>query len=237
MHGVGDARQALDDSRVVAGDRVTGQQAARVHGGGLDADQPGAALGPRRVVGDEVVGGQAVLDERRLVGRRDDAIAELDRPDLQGAQQQRVGHSGRGYVRLRARRRAGARARRSSRANCASAAVTTWGSSALPDCCLKALDERLAGEDLRQLHVRRGARDDAALDQDLLAAQPGRVARAIEALFMGADDLRDVADTGNAAHHALACGRVLLVGELVARAGRAHEREDAVGHHDCADIV
>ena len=119
VHGVRDARQALDDARVVAGDRVTRQQAARVHGSGLDADQPSAALGPRRVVGDEVVGGQAVLDERRLVGRRDDAIAELDRPDLQGAQQQRVGHSGRGYVRLRARRRAAARAAGASRASCA----------------------------------------------------------------------------------------------------------------------
>ena len=51
-----------------------------------------------------------------------------------------------------------------------------------------------------------------------LAAQPGRVARAVEPLLVRADDLCDLADTGNAAHHALARGRVLLVGEPVARA-------------------
>ena len=67
MHGLGDARETLDDARVVAGHGVPGQQAARVHRRGLDADQPGAAAGSRGVVGDEVIPGQPVLDERRLM--------------------------------------------------------------------------------------------------------------------------------------------------------------------------
>ena len=53
---VGDARQSLDDPRVVARDRVARQQTARVHGGGLDADQTHPAVGAGGVVGHEVVG-------------------------------------------------------------------------------------------------------------------------------------------------------------------------------------
>ena len=84
VHRVGQ-RASRRRSPGVARDRVRGQQAARVHRRGLDADRAGTAGGARRVVGHEVVGRQAVVDEPRLVGRRDDAVGERDRPEARPA--------------------------------------------------------------------------------------------------------------------------------------------------------
>jgi hypothetical protein len=54
-----------------------------MHRSRLQHDQPGPAFGPRPVIGDEVVGRQVVAHERRLVRGRDDAVRDLDRPELE----------------------------------------------------------------------------------------------------------------------------------------------------------
>ena len=59
----------------------------------LEHDQPGAAARARLVVGDEVVRRQVVLDERRLVRRRDDAARQLDRPEPQRLKEARRARS------------------------------------------------------------------------------------------------------------------------------------------------
>ena len=102
---------------------------------------------------------------------------------------------------------------------------------------LEGVGERLTGEYLRELHVSRCAGDDAALERDLVSAQAGGIARPVEALLVGAHELGDLAHARNAAHHALAGAGVPLVGQPVARTGRADEREDAVSHDNCAYIV
>ena len=53
----------------------------------LEHDQSGAAARARLVVGDEVVGRQVVVDERRLVRGRDDPVLELDRAERKRAEQ------------------------------------------------------------------------------------------------------------------------------------------------------
>ena len=50
-----------------------------MHGRGLEDDEPHAAPRAGVVVGDEVLGREALVDECRLVGRRDDPVQELDR--------------------------------------------------------------------------------------------------------------------------------------------------------------
>ena len=67
----------------VAADGVRRQEARGVDGRRLDDDQPRAAGGPGAVVGDQVVGRQMVMHERRLVRRRDDAVLDRDRPELE----------------------------------------------------------------------------------------------------------------------------------------------------------
>ena len=53
----------------------------------LEDDQPGAPPGPGLVVGDEAVGREALVDEGRLVRRRDDPVRELDRADAKRAEE------------------------------------------------------------------------------------------------------------------------------------------------------
>jgi hypothetical protein len=85
--GLGDAGELRDDLLRVAGEGVRREQSRRVDGGRLEDDQPGSAAGARLVVGDEVVGGEMIVDERRLVRGRDDAVGELDRPDAERAEE------------------------------------------------------------------------------------------------------------------------------------------------------
>ena len=87
VHGVGDARQRRHDLLPVPGERMRSQQPGRVHGRCLEDDQPGASARAGLVVGDEVHGRQVLVDEGRLVGRRDDPIRELDRPDAKRAEE------------------------------------------------------------------------------------------------------------------------------------------------------
>ena len=78
---------AADDLREVPAERVRGQQARRVNRSRLEHDQARPTPRPRLVVGDEVVGRQVVVDERRLVRRRDDPVLDLDRPQRERAEQ------------------------------------------------------------------------------------------------------------------------------------------------------
>ena len=81
VNGLGDAREPGNDLLPVAGERVRGEEARRMHGRGLEDDQPRAAASASLVVGDEVLGRKVLVDERRLVGRRDDPVLKLDRAD------------------------------------------------------------------------------------------------------------------------------------------------------------
>ena len=86
---------AGDDRGEVAGEGVSGEEARLVDGGRLEHDQADSAPGAGLVVGDEVLRGEVFVDERRLVGGRDDPIRELDRADLQRCEQvagERSGH-------------------------------------------------------------------------------------------------------------------------------------------------
>ena len=56
-------------------------------GSRLEHDQADSAPGAGLVVGDEVLRGEVFVDERRLVGGRDDPIRELHRADLQRCEQ------------------------------------------------------------------------------------------------------------------------------------------------------
>ena len=58
-----------------------------MHRGGLEDDEPHAAPRAGLVVGDEVLSRKALVDEGRLVGRRDDPIRELDRAYAQRAEE------------------------------------------------------------------------------------------------------------------------------------------------------
>ena len=87
VHGVGDRAVGRHHLRPVPGDLMRGEQARRVRGGRLDRDQSRAAGRAGLVVGDEIVGRDAVGDEAGLVGGRDDAVAQLDRAEGQGGQQ------------------------------------------------------------------------------------------------------------------------------------------------------
>ena len=57
-----------------------------MHGRGLEDDEPYPALRAGLVVGGEVLGREAVVDKRRLVGRRDDPVRKLDRSYAQRAE-------------------------------------------------------------------------------------------------------------------------------------------------------
>ena len=100
-----------------------------VDGGGLEEDRADAAAGPRLVVGEQVVGGQVVVDQAGLVRGRDDAVAQLTGPTASGdsrwvaigAHRRRAGPvpvpwSGQGRSSLGASARGGRRSRGSSRA-------------------------------------------------------------------------------------------------------------------------
>ena len=65
----------------VAADGVRRQKAGGVDRGRLDDDEPRAAGSAGAVVGDQVVGREVVVHERRLVRRRDHAVSDLDRPE------------------------------------------------------------------------------------------------------------------------------------------------------------
>ena len=82
LNGLGDAREAGERFLPVAGERV--RRRAGPDGStavGLEDDQPRAAASASLVVGDEVLGRKVLVDERRLVGRRDDPVLKLDRAD------------------------------------------------------------------------------------------------------------------------------------------------------------
>ena len=66
---------------------VRGEDSRWMGCGRLEDDQPGASARPGLVVGDEVVGGQVVVDERGLVRGRHDPVLQLDRPEPQRAEQ------------------------------------------------------------------------------------------------------------------------------------------------------
>jgi hypothetical protein len=80
---IGHAAEAGDDLGPVAGERVGRQEPGGMHRGPLQHDQADAAARPRLVVGDEVVGRQMIVNERRLVRRRDDPVRQLDGADSQ----------------------------------------------------------------------------------------------------------------------------------------------------------
>jgi hypothetical protein len=80
-HGSRDPSVAFHDLGEISAERVCGQQPAGVDRRRLEHDQADAAAGTRLVVGDEVVVRQVVVDERRLMRRRDDPVRKLDRPD------------------------------------------------------------------------------------------------------------------------------------------------------------
>jgi hypothetical protein len=80
------------DPGQVAAERMRGEQPGRVHRGRLDEHRAGAAAGARLVVGDEVAGGQVVVDQAGLVRGRDDAIGERDRPERERLEQRGEGH-------------------------------------------------------------------------------------------------------------------------------------------------
>ena len=87
LHRRRDTPVAVDDLGQVAAERVRGEQPGRVYRRRLQHDQSGAAPRPRLVVGDEVVGRQVVVDERRLVRGRDDPVLQLDRAERERAEQ------------------------------------------------------------------------------------------------------------------------------------------------------
>ncbi len=72
---VGEAPVAPGDLRQITPEGVRRQQACRVYGGRLDEDRRGPAGGARGVVGDQRIGRQVVVDERRLMRGRDDPIS------------------------------------------------------------------------------------------------------------------------------------------------------------------
>ena len=88
--GVAEAAVGRHDLGQVAADRVRRQEARGVHRGRLEEDRPDAAARPGLLVGDEVVGRHVVVHEARLVRRRDDAVAQLDRAELDRPQDVRV---------------------------------------------------------------------------------------------------------------------------------------------------
>ena len=87
LHGLGDTPVARGDLGQEAAERVRREQPGRVHRCRLEHDQAGAAARAGLVVGDEVVGRQVVVDERRLVRRRDDPVLQLDRAERERAEQ------------------------------------------------------------------------------------------------------------------------------------------------------
>ena len=91
VHGVGEPRVAGHDRGQEAAERVRGQQPGRVDRGGLEEDRADAAAGARRVVGAQVVGRQVVVHQPGLVRRRDDAVGERDRPELDRGQELHAG--------------------------------------------------------------------------------------------------------------------------------------------------
>ena len=85
--GLGHAAVAGDDLGLVAGQGVGGQPPGLVDGGRLEDDHPRPARRARLVVGDELVRGQVVVDERGLVRGRDDPVRQLDGTEPHRAQQ------------------------------------------------------------------------------------------------------------------------------------------------------
>ena len=82
-HGRRHAPVTLDDLRQVAAERVRSQEPGRMNRRRLEHDQADPPARPRLVVGDEVIRRPVVVDERRLVGGRDDPVWQLDRPELE----------------------------------------------------------------------------------------------------------------------------------------------------------
>ena len=87
VDGPGQAPVCGHDLREISAQRVRGQQAGVVDRGSLDDDQPGAAAGACLVVGDQLVGGQVVVDEAGLVRGRDDPVGDRDAADCQRREQ------------------------------------------------------------------------------------------------------------------------------------------------------
>ena len=81
------------DRGQVAAQRVGGEQAGRVDGSGLDDDQANAPSRPGAVIGDQVVGGEMVVYQRRLVRRRDDPVSDRHGPERKRGEQS-VEHDG-----------------------------------------------------------------------------------------------------------------------------------------------
>lgn len=78
---------AADDAREIAAERVRREQSRGVHRRGLEEDRAHAAAGARLVVGDEIVHRQVVVHQRRLMRRRDHAVAQVHRPEPDRAEQ------------------------------------------------------------------------------------------------------------------------------------------------------
>jgi hypothetical protein len=102
-HRAGDALVAVDDGGQVAAEGVRRQQSGRVDGRGFEEDRADAAGRARGVVGDEVLSGEVVVDERRLMRRRDHAVGERDRANPQRGQQRGVGRHARYSLRATSR--------------------------------------------------------------------------------------------------------------------------------------
>jgi hypothetical protein len=66
---------------------MRGEQPRGVHGGCLHHDQAGTAARAGLVVGDEVVGGEVVVDERRLVPGRHDPVRQFDGSERERAEE------------------------------------------------------------------------------------------------------------------------------------------------------
>jgi hypothetical protein len=74
---------ALDDLGQVAAERMRSQEPGRMNRRRLEHDQADPPARPSLVVSDEVFCRPVVVDERRLVGGRDDPVRQLDRPELE----------------------------------------------------------------------------------------------------------------------------------------------------------
>ena len=92
VDGVSDLRQHWHYFGAVGSDLMITELAARVRRAGLDREQSGATGGARLLVGDQIVGWEAVRYEARLVRGRDDPVADLDRPDLQRCEKMLEAH-------------------------------------------------------------------------------------------------------------------------------------------------
>jgi hypothetical protein len=87
LHSARDPRELGDDLLAEAGERMAREDTRLVDRCCLEDDQTRPAPRSDLVIRDEVIRGQVVADEGRLVGGRDDPVLKLDGPKPQWAEQ------------------------------------------------------------------------------------------------------------------------------------------------------